>query len=431
MKNKILGLPVGSLIISSFASLFIVAAAIAVFSFVNVKEASAVCVANSFSRDLKEGANGSDVTALQKYLIERNYLKMPQGAAYGYFGGVTKSALIRYQKDQGLTAQGYFGPLTRANISGYLNRTCTSSGFNSQSNSNTTYTYPEYTPPVYPTAAEVARMPVHIAPLTPGINTEFSVAFTSHKSEDPVLLDDAGSNGALQANEKFATKVNGGSGNYRSFWFIDNLDTPQLYDVSISDPVHSRITDRTLNYSFPSSGFWVISTYVVDDFGSKTATTSTVIMTMSKSLADKLEQYENGTLKSSEMSKDLEYKEFVKKISSISYDFEDHPAMSEMYGPANMKAKSAVVKSNLSSLRAQAELFYTTHNNSYAGVCSDSATQKLFKSAEIGIQGSINCIEAPNYWRAFATLKENGKFVCVDSSGHSIETERISGYKCQ
>ncbi|TSC65745.1 MAG: Uncharacterized protein G01um101477_350 [Candidatus Doudnabacteria bacterium Gr01-1014_77] len=76
---------------------------------------STVSSGYTFAKDLTVGSRGADVTALQEMLVSGGHLVMPAGAAYGYFGGLTKAALIKYQLAKGITpAAGYFGPKTRA-----------------------------------------------------------------------------------------------------------------------------------------------------------------------------------------------------------------------------------------------------------------------------------------------------------------------------
>lgn len=71
----------------------------------------------SFNRDLTIGSTGSDVIALQEWLIAKGFA-IAAGAT-GYFGGQTQAALARYQASVGIVpAAGYFGPLTRARIQG-------------------------------------------------------------------------------------------------------------------------------------------------------------------------------------------------------------------------------------------------------------------------------------------------------------------------
>ena len=70
-----------------------------------------------FSRNLTVGFSGEDVVALQTFLEQRGFLTMPSGIAKGYFGGLTRSALMKYQRSERIIpAVGYFGPLTRVRI---------------------------------------------------------------------------------------------------------------------------------------------------------------------------------------------------------------------------------------------------------------------------------------------------------------------------
>lgn len=76
---------------------------------------SAQSMTNAFNTNLKLGARGADVVALQSFLESKGLLTMPAGVAKGYFGGLTKSAVVAFQISKGVTpASGYFGPLTRA-----------------------------------------------------------------------------------------------------------------------------------------------------------------------------------------------------------------------------------------------------------------------------------------------------------------------------
>jgi hypothetical protein len=71
----------------------------------------------NFTRDLTIGSTGADVVQLQQFLVARGLLVMPAGVSYGYFGGLTQSALGRYQASVGISpTAGYFGPITRAHM---------------------------------------------------------------------------------------------------------------------------------------------------------------------------------------------------------------------------------------------------------------------------------------------------------------------------
>lgn len=63
-----------------------------------------------FQRNLTQGSRGADVTALQEFLIARGLLF---GEPTGYFGVLTKTAVITLQTELDLPSLGIFGPLTR------------------------------------------------------------------------------------------------------------------------------------------------------------------------------------------------------------------------------------------------------------------------------------------------------------------------------
>ncbi len=69
----------------------------------------------TFSRNLAFGSRGEDVKALQAYLISKGFLAA--GLSSGYFGQLTKGALVKYQTSVGLPQTGFFGPMTRAKVS--------------------------------------------------------------------------------------------------------------------------------------------------------------------------------------------------------------------------------------------------------------------------------------------------------------------------
>jgi peptidoglycan hydrolase-like protein with peptidoglycan-binding domain len=69
----------------------------------------------NFSIDLTVGAKGDDVLVLQKMLQEQGYFRE---VPTGYFGPVTKAAVMAYQATNGISQTGYVGPLTRAMLGG-------------------------------------------------------------------------------------------------------------------------------------------------------------------------------------------------------------------------------------------------------------------------------------------------------------------------
>lgn len=77
----------------------------------------------------KYGSTGSEVTAIQTKLNQLGYLK---ASPDGIFGSKTKSAVIQFQKDNGLTADGVVGSKTLAAL-----------GISSSSNSSSKFTNSE------------------------------------------------------------------------------------------------------------------------------------------------------------------------------------------------------------------------------------------------------------------------------------------------
>lgn len=75
-----------------------------------------------FKTDLTTGSLGSEVKMLQEFLNARGYTIATSGAGSPgnettRFGALTRAALIKFQKDKGITpAAGYFGPKTRAAV---------------------------------------------------------------------------------------------------------------------------------------------------------------------------------------------------------------------------------------------------------------------------------------------------------------------------
>ena len=93
---------------------------------------------------------------------------------------------------------------------------------------------------------------------------------------------------------------------------------------------------------------------------------------------------------------------------------------------ARSKGADAAVKSNLNNTRAQAELWYDSHSNTYTGVCAAAnsaggiATSVAAAGAAGAVDGATPCSDAAAAWAASAQLKTAGAgFWCVDSTGQS------------
>ena len=81
----------------------------------------------SFTRPLTVSSQGSDVIALQQFLVVKGYLVIPPSVSLGYFGALTKTALIKYQQDKSIVpAIGYFGPITQSIVKNDMGTSTTS-----------------------------------------------------------------------------------------------------------------------------------------------------------------------------------------------------------------------------------------------------------------------------------------------------------------
>lgn len=92
--------------------------------------------------DLDIGSSGDTVITLQKYLIQAASgvaaTRLAGVGATGYFGVITKAALIEYQVAVGISPiSGYYGPITRAFIAAHPLGTSQSTTSNNSTTSNT------------------------------------------------------------------------------------------------------------------------------------------------------------------------------------------------------------------------------------------------------------------------------------------------------
>ncbi|MEI6510446.1 MAG: ice-binding family protein [Candidatus Uhrbacteria bacterium] len=88
-----------------------------VYSAVPSASSSAMAaLAHLYVVDLRYGSDGADVTALQKFLVAKALLVMPNGIAYGTFGPRTRAALRSLQAGWRLPVTGILDAMTRAAI---------------------------------------------------------------------------------------------------------------------------------------------------------------------------------------------------------------------------------------------------------------------------------------------------------------------------
>ena len=77
------------------------------------------------TRDLRSGAAGDDVRGLQEFLYENKFLTVQPT---GYFGEMTANAVKRWQANEGVSAVGAFGPMSRERLKIW----CGGGGWNNQ-----------------------------------------------------------------------------------------------------------------------------------------------------------------------------------------------------------------------------------------------------------------------------------------------------------
>ena len=85
---------------------------------------------------LEVGSRGSDVIKVQNRLIQWGYLN---GAADGRYGEATRNAVLRFQRNNGRTADGRVGPATAAAMGLTLSGSTSSSSASAAASSSTNY----------------------------------------------------------------------------------------------------------------------------------------------------------------------------------------------------------------------------------------------------------------------------------------------------
>jgi chitodextrinase len=97
----------------------------------------------TFTRTLREGTQGTDVTCLQTYLKKKGHFS---GTATGYYGPVTRDAVYKWQQSAGIvpepTAIGMFGPRSQET---FIREMKVQTNTNTNTNTDTTNTTPRTT----------------------------------------------------------------------------------------------------------------------------------------------------------------------------------------------------------------------------------------------------------------------------------------------
>lgn len=91
-------------------------------------------------------------------------------------------------------------------------------------------------------------------------------------------------------------------------------------------------------------------------------------------------------------------------------------------GAARQRARDTRAKSEISQMRAQAELFFTA-GNTYVGVCTATKANNGVAEMLTSIAGNaagVDCAANIDAWAASAQIKgDNNKVFCADSTGYA------------
>lgn len=100
-------------------------------------------------------------------------------------------------------------------------------------------------------------------------------------------------------------------------------------------------------------------------------------------------------------------------------------------GDSRDEAIDASVRTTMSGLRSEAELYYNQNNFRYSGaghnLCSGDFMDRINTTAQLVTDGvSGQCQAGPNEWAASVQLR-SGQWFCVDSTGKAAEQGSGSG----
>jgi prepilin-type N-terminal cleavage/methylation domain-containing protein len=106
-------------------------------------------------------------------------------------------------------------------------------------------------------------------------------------------------------------------------------------------------------------------------------------------------------------------------------------------GTARSSGNDASAKASLTSLRSQAEIYYTTAGNTYTGLCADATVTGLLNAAKTNgkypaaanvvasttAQGNaVACHDSPTAYAVSGPMTNGLAYFCVDSTGAAKTT---------
>lgn len=88
-----------------------------------------------------------------------------------------------------------------------------------------------------------------------------------------------------------------------------------------------------------------------------------------------------------------------------------------LLGPSRNKGMDASIKSNLTYMRADAELYYDGHNGTYKGYCTSSTAREIQTQIKTSTS-AFTCKDTSTQWVATAQMTD-ATYFCVDSTGQA------------
>jgi|CXWL01.1.fsa_nt_gi prepilin-type N-terminal cleavage/methylation domain-containing protein len=100
---------------------------------------------------------------------------------------------------------------------------------------------------------------------------------------------------------------------------------------------------------------------------------------------------------------------------------------------ARDKSADAAIESNISNMRAQAQIYYDNNTASYLGVCTADPTGLLSAQNSINAVGGLaECTDTTDTWRLSSPMKTSSTtWWCADNTGTStLKTSAPVGDAC-
>ncbi len=97
-------------------------------------------------------------------------------------------------------------------------------------------------------------------------------------------------------------------------------------------------------------------------------------------------------------------------------------------GDARSKAKGASAQASISSVRADAEIYFSDSiQGGYTGMCSDDSIERLLTAAKNNTGNTPDCNVAQGGGEYAVGVDLGGKYFCVDSDGFAGISSPLAG----